>query len=84
MKTVIPSKDAVIQGITLASKFFAFVTGLAAYSNYIPDKYLGVAFFVFALASTFREGSTTVLSYLRGDKITLAPAAQPQPDSTNV
>lgn len=74
----IPSKDAVIQGLVAAGKLFGAISSLAAYSDVIPPKYLPVGMFVFALASTFREGTTTILSFVRGDKITLTPPGTPK------
>lgn len=77
MQNIIPTKDTVIQGLTAGVKVLSSIMGLAAYDSYIPQKYLPVAFLVFTLASAFKEGATTIIAYLRGDKITLAPAATP-------
>lgn len=75
----IPSKDSIIQGLVAAAKIFGVIAGLASYNNYIPAQYLPIATFVVLLASTFKEGTTTILAFIRGDKITLAPPAVSKP-----
>lgn len=79
MQTVIPSKDSIIQGVTMAAKVFSAIAGFSAYIGYIPAKYAGLAVLLFGIASSFKEICTSILAYSRGEKVTLTPPAPVQP-----
>jgi len=50
--------------LTLIIKALSLVTGLAAYSDAIPSKFVPVAALAFVLASTLKDAAIAVADYL--------------------
>lgn len=48
-------KQKLIQYLSLVAKMASMVAGLAAYSNYLPQKYLPIAALVFGGASILKD-----------------------------